>query len=148
MKEKFAHLLKQRNLSLTAVRLAVLEVLDQHPHSDAAQIFEQVQQQVSTTSIQAVYNNLHALVEHGIVREIKPKGQVSLYETRAGDNHHHIVCRCCENIMDVDCKTVAPCLTPTDNHGFIIDEAEVVFWGVCPSCQKSSNQKGEYNGKY
>ena len=140
MKYDFVDLLKQKNLSLTSVRLAVLEVLHGCPHSDASAIFDAVLEKVPTTSIQAVYNNLNALVEHGIVREIKPKGHVSLYETRTGDNHHHIVCRSCEQVMDTDCKGCAPCITPADDHGFQVDEAEVIFWGTCPSCQMSKTK--------
>lgn len=132
----FAHLLKQQGLSLTAVRMGVLEELHRHPHSDAARIFELVQKKIATASLQAVYNNLNTLVEHGIVREIKPMGRVSLYETRVDDNHHHVVCRHCDNVMDTDCHGCAPCLTPADTHGFAIDEAEVIFWGICPDCQK------------
>ncbi len=138
----FAHMLKEKSLSLTAVRLAVLESLHHHPHSDASRIFEVVRSIIPTATIQAVYNNLNALAEAGIIREIKPKGQVSLYETRVGDNHHHIVCRGCGHVMDTDCKGCAPCLSPTDSHGYAVDEAEVIFWGICPSCQKST-QEGE-----
>lgn len=140
MKADFALLLKDNDLSLTSVRLAVLEALCAHPHSDAASLFKVVQQKITTTSIQAVYNNLNTLVEHGLIREIKPKGRVSLFETRTHDNHHHIVCRSCANIMDADCHAHAPCLAPHDDHGFKIDEAEVIFWGTCPACQKTSNQ--------
>ncbi len=130
-------MLKERHLSLTSVRLAVLDALHDHPHSDAARIFDIVQKTIATTSIQAVYNNLNALVDHGIVREIKPKGRVSLYETRTNDNHHHVVCRNCDSVMDTDCRGCAPCLSASDDHGFMIDEAEVIFWGICPNCQKT-----------
>ena len=130
------NILKERNLSLTSVRLAVLEALHKHPHSDAATIFSFVQRKIRSASKQAIYNNLNTLVEHGIVREIKPKGRPSLYDTRTGDNHHHIVCRHCQVIVDTDCLDVSPCLVPKDDHGFIIDEAEVILWGACPSCQK------------
>ncbi len=135
MKHHREAILKENNLSLTSVRMAVLDALDEMPHAEASQIFDQVRNKVQTASLQAVYNNLNTLVDHGIVREIKPKGRPSLFETRMGDNHHHLVCRKCEMIMDVDCKDVAPCLTPTQDHGFIIDEAEVIFWGLCPNCK-------------
>jgi len=134
-------LLKEHNLSLTSVRLALLEVLRSHPHSEAGRIFDLVKNRISTTSKQAIYNNLSTLVEHGIVREIKPKGRPSLYETRVKDNHHHLVCRHCQMIVDTDCMDTAPCLTPSDTHGFIIDEAEIVLWGTCPLCQKILCQK-------
>ena len=140
MKPDFTALLKDKDLSLTAVRLAVLEALHDHPHADAASLFKVVQDKIATTSIQAVYNNLNTLVAHGVIREIKPKGHVSLYETRTGDNHHHIVCKSCQRVMDTDCHAHAPCLSPSRDHGFKIDEAEVIFWGTCPACQKTSNQ--------
>lgn len=132
--------LKNNNLSLTAVRLAVLDALMSHPHSDAARIFDIVKQKVETTSIQAVYNNLNTLVEHGIVREIKPKGQVSLYEPQKNDNHHHLVCRKCERVVDTQCHGCAPCMAPSNDHGFALDEAEVIFWGVCPDCQSNTKE--------
>jgi Fur family ferric uptake transcriptional regulator len=136
-------LLKEHGLSLTSVRVALLETLCVNPHSDATLLFEGVKAKLSTASMQAIYNNLNTLVEHGIVREIKPKGRPSLYETRVGDNHHHLVCRHCQLIVDTDCLDVAPCLTPTHNHGFTIDEAEIVLWGICPDCQKNLNLKKE-----
>ena len=137
------NMLKERNLSLTSVRLAVLETLQKHPHSEAGRIFDLVKEKITTASKQAIYNNLNTLAKHSILREIKPKGRPSLYETRTGDNHHHIVCRNCDAVMDTNCHSLAPCLKPMENHGFIIDEAEVVFWGICPSCQKSKPKNGE-----
>jgi len=139
----YEQILKERNLSLTSVRLAVLEALEQHPHSEAGVLFKIVHKKIKTTSKQAIYNNLNMMVEHGIIREIKPKGQPSLYETKVGDNHHHIVCRSCQKVMDTDCHSLAPCLSPKTSHGFVIDEAEVTFWGTCPSCQKSKGDKNE-----
>lgn len=136
MQPSYENILREHKLSITPVRLAVLEALQKHPHSDAATIFDVVYKKIKTTSKQAIYNNLSALVERGIIREIKPKGQPSLYETKVGDNHHHIVCKKCHKVMDTDCHAFAPCLSPMNNHGFVIDEAEVTFWGVCPSCQK------------
>jgi Fur family ferric uptake transcriptional regulator len=150
MKITYEALLKKHNLSLTSVRLAVLEALEHHPHSDAAQIFKTVQSKIAAASKQAIYNNLHMLVEHGIIREIKPKGRASLYETRINDNHHHIVCKHCSYVMDADCLDYAPCLAPVNDHGFAIKEAEIIFWGICPTCQTTlgqTNLKGEQNGK-
>jgi Fur family transcriptional regulator, stress-responsive regulator len=129
-------ILKENNLSLTAVRLAVLDALHKCPHSDATTIFTIVHKKIATASKQSIYNNLNTLVECGIVREIKPKGQPSLYETRIRDNHHHIVCKSCHKVMDTECHAFAPCLSPMNNHGFVIEEAEVTFWGICPTCQK------------
>jgi Fur family ferric uptake transcriptional regulator len=143
VKQNFSLLLKEKSLSLTAVRLALLEALDEAPHSEAAKIYELVQQKIPSVTIQAVYNNLHVLTEAKIVREIKPMGQVSLYETRVGDNHHHVVCRSCSAVMDTDCLGCAPCLIPANNHGFQVDEAEVIFWGYCPRCQKSQTKTKE-----
>lgn len=135
MIECYKELLKSKKLSVTPVRLAVLKTLDMHPHADADRIFSIVSRDIATTSKQAIYNNLHVLAKHGLIREIKPKGQSALYEPQKHDNHHHLVCRSCGAVMDTDCHDVAPCLTPKDNHGFIIDEAEIVFWGICPACQ-------------
>lgn len=139
----FQQQLKSIGLSITPVRLAVLDVVTSNPHAEASTIFEKVQKILQTTSIQAVYNNLNALVGHGLVREIKPKGLPALYETRVGDNHHHLVCRDCGRVEDTGClHDSAPCLVPTDAKGFIIDEAEIIFWGICPDCQTES-KKGE-----
>ena len=134
-------MLKTHGLSVTSVRLAVLEALEAHAHADADMIFSTVFEDIATTSKQAIYNNLHTLVEHGLVREIKPKGLSCLYELRVGDNHHHVVCRSCGTVKDTDCVVVAkPCLTPVDTHNFLIDEAEITFWGLCPSCQKNKSK--------
>ena len=140
--EKYSQILKEKNLSLTAVRLSLLDAIEKNPHCDANLIFSKVKNSISTATIQAVYNNLNALTDAGLIREIKPKGQPSLYETRIDDNHHHIVCRSCQKVMDTDCHSFAPCLSPKNDHGFVINEAEVIFWGICPSCQRT-NSKGE-----
>ena len=143
MQTEIEKLLKSKDLSLTSVRLAVLEVLHYHPHSDADKIYQRVKEGIATTSKQAIYNNLSALVEKGILREIKPKGSSSLYETRVGDNHHHLICRECQSVIDVACKSQAPCLHVDEQHGFKIDEAEIVFWGTCPDCSSQpNNNKG------
>lgn len=143
MSSDYKTLLKSHKLSLTAVRLAVLDALQTNPHAEAEQIFNLVKSKIVTTSLQAIYNNLNTLLEHRIIREIKPKGRPSLYETRVADNHHHLVCRHCKQIMDIDCLGATPCLMPKDDQGFIIDEAEVILWGICPSCQKPRTQKGD-----
>ena len=143
METHYENLLKKKNLSLTAVRLAVLEALRERPHADAACVYDLVRRRLSTASRQAIFNNLHALVEHGIIREIKPKGRPSLYETRTGDNHHHLICRRCQLIVDTDCPDAPPCLTPSDDHGFSIDEAEVILWGTCPQCKELINKQRE-----
>lgn len=141
MDSHFMRILEEKGLSRTSVRLAVLELLDDYPHSDAAQIFEALRKRIPAATIQAVYNNLSVLVAVGLIREIKPKGRSSLYETRVDDNHHHIVCRKCSSVMDTDCKGHAPCLSPANSHGYTVDEAEVIFWGICPACQKSNRRR-------
>ena len=130
-------LLRTRGLRVTRPRLAVLEVLDSsHGHLDVDQIAARVRQRLDTVSTQAVYDVLSALSRAGLARRIEPAGSPARYEARAGDNHHHIVCRGCGAIADVDCAVgERPCLTPGDAQGFVLDEAEVTFWGLCPDCQ-------------
>lgn len=139
MRTEVIELLRRARLRLTAPRTTVLEVLENEgKHQDAEFIVTAARQRLGTLSRQAVYDNLNALAAAGIIRRIEPAGRPALYETRVGDNHHHLICRQCHATVDIDCAMgLAPCLTPTDNHGFVIDEAEVVYWGLCPSCQKS-----------
>lgn len=143
--ESYKELLKAHHLSVTSIRIAALQALESNPHSNADQLFNVVKEELATTSKQAIYNTLKTLVEHGLIREIKPKGCPSLYETRVGDNHHHLVCRQCQAVVDTDCFDAAPCLEPMDKQGFVIDEAEVIFWGTCPSCQQMLNEVGEHD---
>lgn len=134
--------LKQANLRITAPRLAVMEALVQSPHQNAEAIAALARARLGTLSTQSVYDNLGALVEVGIARRIEPAGSAALYELRAGDNHHHLVCRECGNVQDVDCVVgQAPCLHPQSTLGFAIDEAEVTFWGVCSRCRKNLGGK-------
>ncbi len=130
-------LLRARGLRVTRPRLAVLEVLEQsRGHLDVEQIAARVRQRLDTVSTQAVYDVLSALSRAGLARRIEPAGSPARYESRVGDNHHHVVCRGCGEIADVDCAVGdAPCLTPSQAHGFVLDEAEVTFWGLCPACQ-------------
>jgi len=142
--------LKQAGLRLTQPRLTVLDALENEgKHRDAEFIWRASQHRLPTISRQSVYDNLNALVAAGIVRRIEPAGSPALYETRAGDNHHHLVCRRCYTAVDVDCHVGhAPCLEPVAHHGFAIDEAEVIFWGICPHCQtknQAQNQPKEIN---
>ncbi|MEU7873266.1 Fur family transcriptional regulator [Dactylosporangium sp. NPDC049140] len=131
-------LLRARGLRVTRPRLAVLEVLEQsRGHLDVEQIAVRVRQRLDTVSTQAVYDVLSALSRAGLARRIEPAGSPAKYEARVGDNHHHVVCRGCGEIADVDCAVgEAPCLTPSQAHGFVLDEAEVTFWGLCPACQR------------
>jgi Fur family transcriptional regulator, stress-responsive regulator len=129
-------LLRARGLRVTRPRLAVLDVLSGGGHLDVDEITRRVRQQINSVSTQAVYDVLGALSRAGLARRIEPAGSPARYEARAGDNHHHVVCRGCGEVADVDCSVgSAPCLDPRPAHGFQIDEAEVTFWGLCPDCQ-------------
>ena len=128
-------LLRDARLRVTRPRLAVLEAVGRRPHLDTESVIAAVREDVGMVSHQAVYDVLRALTDAGLLRRIQPTGSVARYEARVGDNHHHVVCRGCGAIADVDCATgAAPCLTASDDHGFSIDEAEVVYWGTCPDC--------------
>lgn len=130
-----AELLRERKVPVTAQRLAVMRAVSGKPHSTADIIAEDVRIQIGAISRQAVYNVLGVLSEKGLIRRIQPAGSPALYEDRVGDNHHHIICRDCGSTADVDCATGdTPCLTACDNSGYLIDEAEVIFWGKCPEC--------------
>jgi Fur family transcriptional regulator, stress-responsive regulator len=129
-------LLRTHGLRVTRPRLAVLEVLGQGGHPEVDDIVRQVRGRLDSVSVQAVYDVLGALSRAGLARRIEPAGSAARYEARAGDNHHHIVCRGCGAIEDVDCVVgERPCLEPSSSHGFDLDEAEVTFWGLCPDCQ-------------
>jgi Fe2+ or Zn2+ uptake regulation protein len=129
-------LLRTHGLRVTRPRLAVLDVLTQGGHLEVDEITRQVRSRIDSVSTQGVYDVLGALSRAGLARRIEPAGSPARYEARAGDNHHHIVCRSCGAIEDVDCvRGERPCLVPGLGHGFEIDEAEVTFWGLCPDCQ-------------
>ncbi len=128
-------MLRGADLRVTRPRLAVLTAVHDHPHADTNTIVDAAREDLGDVSLQAVYNVLRALTVAGLVRRIEPAGSVARYELRVGDNHHHVVCRSCGVIADIDCATgTRPCLTPSEDHGFVIDEAEVTFWGLCPDC--------------
>ena len=130
-------LLRDHGLRVTRPRIAVLEVLAEGGHFEVDEIANRVRNRLETVSMQAVYDVLGALARVGLARRIEPAGSPALYERRAGDNHHHIVCRGCGASGDVDCAVgEAPCLEPSNTHGFVIDQAEVTFWGLCPSCHE------------
>jgi Fe2+ or Zn2+ uptake regulation protein len=129
-------MLKGASLRVTRPRIAVLETVDGLPHADTDTIIATVRRGLPEVSHQTVYDSLRTLTASGLVRKIQPAGSVARYETRVGDNHHHMVCRSCGTVVDVDCavgETV--CLAPSDDHGFQIDEAEVVYWGLCADCR-------------
>jgi Fur family ferric uptake transcriptional regulator len=131
----FERMLRGAALRVTRPRVAVLTAVHDHPHADTDSIIGVVRENLGEVSHQAVYDVLRALSVARLVRRIQPPGSVARYESRVGDNHHHVVCRSCGAIADVDCAVGdAPCLTASDDHGFVIDEAEVVYWGLCPDC--------------
>ena len=128
-------MLRSASLRVTRPRVAVLRAAHSQPHSDTESIISAVRADLGEVSHQAVYDVLRALTGAGLLRRIQPSGTVARYEARVGDNHHHLVCRSCGAITDVDCATGhAPCLTASDDSGFVIDEAEVIYWGTCPDC--------------
>ncbi len=128
-------MLRGAALRVTRPRVAVLKAVDTHPHADTDSIIQATRRELPEVSHQAVYDVLRALTDAGLVRRIQPAGSLARYEARIGDNHHHVVCRSCGVVEDVDCAVgEAPCLDASDHHGFSIDEAEVVYWGLCPSC--------------
>jgi Fur family ferric uptake transcriptional regulator len=134
----FERMLRAAPLRVTRPRLAVLAAVHANAHADTDSIFRAVRQDLPDVSQQAVYDVLRALTGAGLVRRIQPAGSVARYESRVGDNHHHVVCRSCGTIADVDCAAGAtPCLTASDGQGFAIDEAEVTYWGVCPTCAET-----------
>jgi Fur family transcriptional regulator, stress-responsive regulator len=127
--------LRRHGLQVTAQRLAVLRAVSDRPHSTADDICTLARAEIGAISRQAVYDALAALTDKGILRRIQPAGSLARYENRVGDNHHHLVCRTCSQMVDVDCAVgEAPCLTAADDFGYEIDEAEVVYWGRCPDC--------------
>ncbi len=128
-------MLRGASLHVTRPRVAVLAAVADHPHADTNAIAELVREDLGEVSHQTVYDVLRALTAAGLVRRIHPPGSAARYESRVGDNHHHLVCRACGAIADVDCAVgSAPCLTAADHHGYVLDEAEVIYWGLCPGC--------------
>ncbi len=136
-----AQRLREVGLRVTAPRLAVLEVLVEHPHATADAVARMARARLGKVSTQAVYDVLAACAGAGLVRRIEPAGSAARFETRTGDNHHHLVCRSCGRTTDVDCSVgTRPCLIPDDDAGYLLDEAEIVFWGLCPQCRKSQRR--------
>jgi len=139
----YAAQLRKVDLRVTRPRITVLEAVHSHPHADTETILSAVRSGLPDVSRQAVYDVLNALTAVGLLRRIQPLGMVARYESRVGDNHHHVVCRSCGVIADVDCAVGdAPCLTPSDDNtldGFVLDEAEVIYWGLCPDCSTADS---------
>jgi len=139
-----ADLLRQRGIQVTAQRLAVLRAVAGHPHIAADAVAEAVRAEIGAISLQSVYDALGVLVTEGLLRRIQPPGSPARFEDRVGDNHHHLICRVCSRVVDVDCAVgSAPCLTAADDRGYEIDEAEVAFWGRCPECVAQSRAARE-----
>jgi Fur family transcriptional regulator, stress-responsive regulator len=143
---KFAHtveidpaaLLRQQGFKVTAQRLAVLRAVSDRPHLTADDVAEIVRADIGTISHRAVYDAVGVLADIGLLRRIQPSGSAARYEARVGDNHHHLICRACGSMVDVDCAVgVMPCLTAADDAGYEIDEAEVIYWGRCPACRQA-----------
>ena len=138
--DELQELLRGAALRVTRPRVAVLTAVYAHPHADTDSIIGAVRNELPEVSHQAVYDSLHTLTAAGLVRRIQPLGSVARYESRVGDNHHHAVCRSCGAIADVDCAVGhAPCLTASEDHGFVIDEAEVIYWGLCFDCARRTD---------
>jgi Fur family transcriptional regulator, stress-responsive regulator len=130
-----ADLLRERGIQVTAQRLAVLRAVSGQPHISADGVAEVVRGEIGAISLQSVYDALGILVSEGLIRRIQPAGSPARYEDRVGDNHHHLICRICGRVVDIDCAVgSAPCLTASDDRGYEIDEAEVAYWGRCPDC--------------
>ncbi len=131
----YEQMLRDAELRVTRPRVAVLTAVFDHPHADTASLIEAVRGDLGDVSPQAVYDVLRALTDADLLRRIEPAGSVARYESRVADNHHHLICRGCGAIADVDCAVgETPCLTASETHGFTIDEAEVIYWGTCPDC--------------
>jgi Fur family ferric uptake transcriptional regulator len=137
----FSELLRDAGLRVTRQRLAVLDVLVELAHADTESVISAVRRDLPEVSHQAVYDSLRTLTDAGLARRIQPTGSVARYEARVGDNHHHLVCRACGAITDVDCAVGdVPCLTASDDHGYVVDEAEVIYWGLCPACSATADR--------
>jgi Fur family transcriptional regulator, stress-responsive regulator len=148
MASEFQEMLRGVALRVTRPRVAVLTAVHAHPHADTDSIIRAVRGDLPDVSHQAVYDSLSTLTTAGLVRKIQPSGSVARYESRVGDNHHHVVCRSCGVIADVDCAVGdAPCLTASDDEGslagFAIDEAEVIYWGLCPDCSTAQVSRSQ-----
>ncbi len=129
-------LLRRHGVQVTAQRLAIMKAVSSHPHATADELTDDVRAVIGSISRQAVYDSLGVLVDKNLVRRIQPAGSAARFEDRVSDNHHHLICRDCGRTFDIDCAVGAvPCLTADDDHGFEIDEAEVIYWGHCPSCR-------------
>jgi Fe2+ or Zn2+ uptake regulation protein len=143
-----ADLLRRHGLQVTAQRLAVLRAVAERPHSTAGDVAGAVRSEIGAVSLQGVYDALSVLTDHGIIRRIQPAGSPARYEDRVDDNHHHLICRGCGRMVDVDCAVgETPCLTAADQSGYEVDEAEVIYWGRCPDCLAAERQAADDHHK-
>lgn len=141
-----AALLRQRGIQVTAQRLAVLRAVSGQPHITADRVAEVARAEIGAISLQSVYDALAILVTEGILRRIQPSGSAARFETRVGDNHHHLICRICGRVVDIDCAVgSAPCLTANVDMGYEIDEAEIAYWGRCPDCLAQAKREPDHN---
>ena len=150
MQDGVEKLLRQHGVQVTAQRLAILRAVSSRSHATADELTEVVRAVLGSISRQAVYDTLGVFVDKGLVRRIQPAGSAARFEARVGDNHHHLICRSCGTTIDIDCAVGAvPCLTADDDHGFEIDEAEVIYWGLCSSCRtvSASDTSSPHNHK-
>ncbi len=139
MSDEVVAILRDHGVQVTAQRIAVLRAVHDHPHCSVDEVSAYAREQLGAISRQSVYNSLAALVDSGILRRIQPAGSPARFEDRVADNHHHLICRNCRALLDVDCAVdYTPCLTPSQDWSFEIDEAEVVYWGTCPQCRTTS----------
>ena len=137
-------LFRQHGIQITAQRLAVFRAVSSQPHITADAVAEVVRAEIGAISLQSVYDALGVLVAEGLIRRIQPAGSPARFEDRVGDNHHHLICRICGRLVDVDCAVgSAPCLTAVDDRGYEIDEAEVAYWGRCPDCQRQPQDRSQ-----
>ena len=138
------HLLRHHGVQVTAQRLAIVRAVSARPHATADELTDDVRAVIGSISRQAVYDTLAVLADKQLVRRIQPAGSAARYEDRVDDNHHHLICRGCATMFDIDCAVGdIPCLTADDDHGFEIDEAEVIYWGHCPACRSAANTSRE-----
>ena len=141
--DDFVNMLRSHDLQVTAQRLAVLRAVSARPHGTANELADDVRQEIGAISRQSVYDTLTLLTDRSIIRRIQPAGSSARFEDRVGDNHHHLVCRTCDRLVDVDCAVgEVPCLVPVDSGDFVVDEAEVTYWGMCPQCRDDTATKG------
>ncbi len=148
MHEGSAALLRRHGVHVTAQRLAVLEAVSRRPHATADDLAAAVRDEIGVISRQAVYDALALLADAGLIRRIQPPGSPARFENRTGDNHHHLICRACGRVTDVDCAVgAAPCLSPVDSAGFEVDEAEVIYWGRCPECRAQGQARAGADGE-